>query len=186
MVHEDVTAPDLREELVRVGCREETRMHDRIPRLLLEVRAVDRDELLQLSEVEQARDQIDLLGAGAQTALEPFEHPLRDRAGDLDAHDVAESPPPQLVLHRLEQVVCLVRHFEVRVACHAKCGALDDLHAGKQAWQKVPDDTLEGKEEPARADREEARKQLGDLDAGKPLLARVRVADEDAEAQRQR
>src|SRR5580765_2523846 len=152
MVHEDVTAPDLREELVRVGRREETLMHDRIPGLLLEVRAVDRDELLQLSQVEQARDQIDLLAAGAQTAFEPFEHPIRDRAGDLDAYDVAESPPPQLVLHRLEEVVCLVRHFEVRVACYAKCGALDDLHAGKQAWQKVPDDALEGKEEPARAD----------------------------------
>ena len=186
MVDEDVTAPDLREELVRVGCREETRMHDRIPGLGLQVGAVDRDELLQLSEVEQARDQIDLLGACAQTALEPFEHPVRDRAGDLDAHDVSESAPPQLVLHRLEQVVCLVRHLEVRVARHAECGAFNDLHAGKQSRQKVPDDALEGEEEPARADREEARKQLGDLDAGEPLLARIRVADEDAEAQRQR
>src|SRR5580765_8608631 len=128
MVHEDVTAPDLCEELVRVGRREETRMHDWIPGLLLEVRAVDRDELLQLSQVEQARDQIDLLAASAQTALEPFEHPVRDRAGDLDADDVAESPPPQLVLHRLEQVVCLIRYFEVRVACHAKRRTLDDLH----------------------------------------------------------
>ena len=50
----------------------------------------------------------------------------------------------------------------------------------------MPDHALERQEEPALADREEPRQQLGDLHAREALLAGVRVADEDAEAERQR
>src|SRR5207245_298857 len=105
MMDENVVPPDLREELVGVGRRGEARMHDRIPRLVLEVGPIEPDELLELGEIEQALDQVDLVSARVQASLQSLEHPARNRAGDLDANDVAETPAPQLVLHRLEEVV---------------------------------------------------------------------------------
>ena len=77
-------------------------MHNGVPRLLLEVRPIERHKLLELGEVEQALDQIHLLAADHEPAFETLEHPVRDRTGQLDADDVAETPPPQLVLDRFE------------------------------------------------------------------------------------
>ena len=49
----------------------------------------------------------------------------------------------------------------------------------------MPDHPLERHEQAARADRQEARQQLGHLDAREPLLAGLRVADEQSEAERE-
>ena len=49
----------------------------------------------------------------------------------------------------------------------------------------MPDHALERQEQATRADREETRQQLRNLHAREALLARVRVADEQAEAERE-
>src|ERR1700675_3460272 len=104
MMDENVVPPDLRKQLVGVGRRGEPRLHNRKTRLVLEVGPIEADELLELGEIEQALDQVDLIPARVQPSLESLEHPARDRAGDLDANDVAEAPAPQLILNRFEEV----------------------------------------------------------------------------------
>ncbi len=157
MVDEDVALLDLGEQLVCVGREREARMDDGKPRLFLQVGAVDRDQLLKLGKIEQALDEVDLFCARAEPALEPLEHPARDRARDLDAHDVAEPPPPELVFDRLDEVVGLVRHLEVGVTRDAEGAAFDDLHLREESGKEVADHTLERQVEAALANREEAR-----------------------------
>jgi len=51
------------------------------------------------------------------------------------------------------------------------------------AWQEVPDHPLERQKEPALADREKPRQQLGNFHAREALLGGFLVADEDSEAE---
>ena len=60
---EDVPAPDLVEELA-VGCRDrEARLGHAPPALLLEIGAVEVDDLVEVGEVEQPVDAVDLVVA---------------------------------------------------------------------------------------------------------------------------
>ena len=129
-------------------------------------------------------DLVDLVGRCAEPLAEPLEHAARRRARDLHPDDVAEAPAPQLELHRLEQVVGLVRDLEVRVSRDAKDRSLENLHARKEPVEEVSDHVLERQQPAAVADREEPRQAFGNLDAGEALLARLGVAGEHAEAQR--
>ena len=65
------------------------------------------------------------------------------RAADLDAHDLAEPPPAQLVLDRLQQVVGLVGDREVGVAGDAEEVVVGDLHAREERVEVVGDHVLE-------------------------------------------
>src|SRR5262249_38270867 len=183
---EDVASFDLGEQLLVVDRRREARMHDRVPGLLLELGAVEVHQLLQLREIEQARDEVDLVVRRAQPALEPFEHAARHGTGNLNAHDVAAAPSPELALHGLEAGGGLAGDLEVGVAGASEGTALAALHAGEEGRQEVSDHALEGDEQAALADRQEARQQLWHLDAREALVAGVGVADEDAEAERER
>ena len=53
----------------------------------------------------------------------------------------AEAPAPQLVLHRAQQVIRLVRDGEVRVARDPEEVVAEDLHAGKELsrWRAISD-----------------------------------------------
>ena len=51
---------------------------------------------------------------------------------DLEPHDLAEAPPAELVLDRLEQVVGLVGDLEVGVARDPEQVVADDLHPREQ------------------------------------------------------
>ena len=113
------------------------------------------------------------------------EHVARDRAGDLHAHDRAEAAPAQVRLDGLEQVVCVVRDLGVAVARQAEERALHDLHLREQARQEVRQHGLERHQEAARADRDEAVEAFRHLHPREPLLAGLRVANEQAEAERQ-
>ena len=109
-----------------------------------------------------------------------------DRAhprADLDAHDVAEAPPAQLVLDRLQQVVGLVGDREVGVAGHAEDVVVDDLHAREQRVEVLGDQVLERHERVAVAGGDEARQHLlrhlharEGLDRGRPGRAPARRA----------
>src|SRR5262249_62198902 len=63
--------------------------------------------------------------------------------------------------------------------------ALDDLHPREGPGEVVRDAPLERDHQAAPADRDEARQRLGHLDPREPLLACLRVADRDAEAERE-
>ena len=77
-------------------------------------------------------DRVDELVGNTQTLLESLAHCRRHRSGDLDAGDLTEAPAAQFELDRLEQVVGLVRNFEVGVARDPKDRALEHVHAGKE------------------------------------------------------
>ena len=70
---------------------------------------------------------------------------------DLDAHDLAEAPPAQLVLDGLQQVVGLVGDLEVGVARDAEDVVVEDLHAREQLVEVRGDDLLERDERAAVA-----------------------------------
>ena len=142
-------------------------------------------QLVEVREVEQAVDLVDLVGA----APSPWQS-RSSIACDVELetstpHDVAEAPAPQLELDRLEQVVGFVRDLEVGVARDPEDRALEDLHAGEEPVEEVRDHVLERQQPAAVADREEARQPFGNLHAGESLLARLRVAGEHAEAERE-
>ena len=185
LVDEEVAAPDLREQVARVLRVHQPRGRHSERRLELELRTVEVDQLVEVREVEWAVDLVDLVGRRVESLAEPLEHAARRRARDLHPDDVAEAPAPQLELDRLEQVVGLVRDLEVRVSRDAKDRSLENLHAGEEPVEEVPDHVLERQQPAAVADREEPRQAFGNLDAGEALLARLGVAGEHAEAQRE-
>ena len=140
---------------------------------------------MQLREVERALDPVDLRLVGTEAALEPSDHVRGRGRTHLDADDVAEAPPAELGLDRLEQVVGIVRDLEVRVAGDAEDGALDDGDAREERGKEMRDDLLERDVQPAPVHLEEARETFGDLDACEPLLAQLCIDREDGERQRE-
>ena len=160
-------------------------MCDREPGVELQVGPVDPDELLEIDKGNQTLAQVDLAVGDTEPAPQMLEHAGRDRAGDLEADDVAEAAPAHFQLDRLEQIVRLVGDLEVRVSGDAKGAALDGLHIREEPPQEMADDALERDEEPAASDREKARQRLGHLDARESLLARLRIAHEDGKAERE-
>ena len=92
----------------------------------------------------------------------------------------------KLQLDRLEQVVRLVRKLEVGVSRDAERRAFGDLHLREEGRQRVRDHVLEGQIEVTLADADEAREELGHLDAGEAFLAALRIPNEHSERQRQR
>ena len=185
LVDQEVAAADLREEIARLLRVHEPRRRHAERRVELELGTLEVDQLIELREVEWAVDLVDLVGHCAESLAEPLDHAARRRARDLDADDVAEAPASQLELDRLEQVVCFVRDLEVGISRDAKDRSLEDLHAGKEPVEEVCDRSLEREQPSTPADLEETREPLGHLDAREALLTRLRVAGEDAEAERE-
>ena len=69
-----------------------------------------------------------------------------------------------------------------RVSRNATCSTISI--SGNSQVEEVRDHVLQGDEQSAFADRDEPLEALGNLDPREPLLARLRVAHEQAEAQR--
>ena len=63
---------------------------------------------------------------------------------DLDAHDLAEAAPAQLLLDRPQQVVGLVVDGEVGVARDAEDVEVDDLHAREERVEMLGDQVSSG------------------------------------------
>src|SRR5581483_3145052 len=186
VVDEDVVGPNLVEEIALVVDQGEPHVRDRHPRVVLQVGAVELDELRRVREVERLVDLVDLVVADTEATAEALEDPSRRSGRDLDADDVAEATAPQLELDRLEQVVRLVRDLEVGVTGDAEVGALGDLHLREELGQEVRDHLLERQEEAAPAHLEEARKTFRHLHPCEPLLPALGVPDDDDEAERER
>ena len=110
----------------------------------------------------------------------------RHRARHLESRHLSEASLAQLELDLLEQVVGLVRHVEVGVAGDAEDGALDDVHPWEERGQEVREHLLERHEPAGVADGDEPRQPFGHFHAREPLLARLRVAGEHRETDRER
>ncbi len=172
------------------NCAAEVEVRDallrhRSPRFVLEVRAVDRRQLTQVGELQQAADRIELIHVGSDAAEQPRAHLVGHRIGDLDAHDFAEPPPAELQLERFEQVVRLVGDLEVGIACNAERGAFRNLHLREERGEEMSDDLLDRHVHRPISDLEEARQELRDLDPREALLAGLGVTDEQAERERE-
>lgn len=129
----DVCAPDLVEDRGRIRLRlAEPRWHHRAPRLVLEIRAVERSELHQLGEVERAVDPVDLPVLCIDASGETLDHLGGRRGAHLDADGIPEAAFPQLTFHGLEQVVGIVGDLEIPVARDAEGSPLDDRYPGKE------------------------------------------------------
>ena len=185
---EDVAGTDRREHvgrLVLVG-RDEARRRDRRPRRHLEVRPVEVHELAQPGQVEHPADLVAVVLAQPEAVEQDAPCRRRHRSLDLEPDRFAETPPPQLLLDRHEQVVGLVLlDREVGVARHPEEVVIEDLHAEEQGIQ-VGLDHLVDEHEPRRLDHDQARQDLGDLDPREAALAALRVAQSDRDRQAQR
>ncbi len=142
-------------------------------------------DLPEVAEVEQALDVVDL----NLVDVEPLDQACAQRGlhgrPDLEAHDLAEAAPAQLVLDRLEQVIGLVGDLEIGVARDAEQVVAEDLHPGEQRIEVAGDDVLE-RDERVLLDLHESRQDLlGHLDAGERLLVGIGVVEVDDQAQRE-
>ena len=146
---------------------------------MLEGGQVERDELRQVGLIEQALDLVHLIGTDSEAGHEPVAHRARGGARDLEPHDVAEAPLPQLRLDRLEQIVGVVGDLEVRVSRDAEERALRDLHPREEHGEVVGDHSFEGYE--PLAGRDEAPEALRHLHAREALLVRVGIDRDHAE-----
>ncbi len=188
MVQEDVAAAHGGEHVGLLGVVGlQARLGDRRPRRVAQLGVPgDLDDVPQVVEVEQPRHVEHVLGLDLQRLGDLLEDDRAHPGPDLDPHDIAEAPPTQLVLDRLQQVVGLVGDREVGVAGDAEDVVVDDLHAGEQPVEVLGDQILERDEGEAVAGRDEARQHLlRDLHARERLHVRHRVAYEHAERERQ-
>ena len=138
---------------------------------------------------------VDLVVGDAQQLDQLRAQARRAARADLDAHDLAEAPPAQLVLDGLQQVGGVVGHLQVGVARHPEDVALDDLHAREERIEMVGDHVLERDQhglaldrraQPVAPEHEKPGQDLSrDLDAREHGLIGDRVAHEHREAERQ-
>ena len=189
VVDEHVAPAQQREQVGALAVLGERARDQRRPRRLAQLaqggRGRDLHDLPQVGEVEQARDLVDVALLDPEVADEPRPQRRVDARAHLQPHDLAEAPPAQLRLDRLEQVVGLVGDGEVGVARDAKGRVRDDLHAAEEAVEVVGDHGLHRHERAAPlADPDEARQPLlRHLHAREARLVARRVAHEHAEAE---
>ena len=130
--------------------------------------------IAEAAQVEHAANLVDVGGFKAEAARRRARVSCGHRSLDLETHDIAEAPPPQLLLDRQEQVVRLVLlDIEVGVAGHPEEVMGVDLHAGEERVKVGRDDPFEQHVRQWR-DLPQARQHRRDLDAGEALLARGR------------
>ena len=105
---------------------------------------------------------------------------------DLESHRVPElRASMQDRLDRLQEVLVLVVELEVGVAGHPERHPVQELHPGEEPVEVGGDHLLEGNEPEPVGQRHEPREERRDLDAGEALPARLGVADDDRQVQRQ-
>jgi hypothetical protein len=146
-------------------------------------------EVVQLREVRQVEHPLDVDDLGLVVDLHLVDqegaHVRVHPGGHLEADDLAEAPLTQLLLDRTQQVVCLVRDGEVGVARDPERSVGADLHSREQPVEPARDDVLERDADPV-GDLDEARQHLlRHLHAREQLGVALRVAEPDAEAQRE-
>ncbi len=187
VVDEDVALADRAEDVGRlVALAAQPRARHALPLRIAQVGPVDAGELDEVGEVEHPVDGVDVGVVGVQVPEQLMAHGGRHRGRQLDAHDLAEAPSPQLVLDRREQVVGGLLDLEVGVARDAERGVLLDLHAREERVEVLGDEILERDElRAAVAHRQEARQHLRHLHAREAPLAGGGIMQRHAERERE-
>ena len=139
-----------------------------------------------IGEIERPVDRVHEIVGDAQPLLDALAHRRRDRARHLESRHLTEAPAAQLELDGLEQVVGLVRDFEVGVARDAEERALERRPCrGRASARKWASTRSSGTNCPPPPSGEEARQALRDLDPGEALFTGLRIAHEHGEADRE-
>ena len=189
-MHEDLAGPHRREHvglLVAVAGRRAKRgVRERRPRRLAQVGvAVEAGELPQIAEIEQPLDVVDLDLVDAEPVEQPDAQRRVHACANLEPHDLAEAPPAQLGLDRLQQIVGLVGDLEVGVAGDAEQVVADDVHAREQRVEMLGDHVLE-RDERVRSKLDEPRDHvLGHLHSRECVVIGVGIVEAHDQAQRQ-
>ena len=160
-------------------------MGARDERLELQLLAVEVGDVVEAGEVERAGELEDLVAGDVELAHEQLEHGGADGLLDLEPDGRAEAAAQQLLLERSEEVLGVVLlDLDVLVAGDAEAVDLEHLHAGEEPAQVLADDVLE-RHEPLVADVDEAVERRRHLHAREVLLARLGVAHQHGEVERE-
>ena len=144
-------------------------------------------ELGDVGEVEQAVDRVDELGprrAGAPASRR--EH--RASRSSCETSSRTTAPKRRFCSSLSTATSRSSASSEISVSpsrVTPERGLLDDLHLREEPVEEVRDHVLERDQQAALADRDEARQALGHLHAREALLARLGVADDHAERERE-
>jgi hypothetical protein len=183
VVDEDVTARDLAEH-VSVLDRGEAGVRARHPGLFTQLGAIERGQLREVSQIEEAL-QTDLeLGHRPQPRAQAGQHAVGHRVRDLEPDDFAETASAELELDCFEKVVSLIGDVEIGISRHPEGLAFADLHLREEPVEEMRHRVFE--RDPAlRTDRKKTGEAFGNLHAREALLTCLAIAHEDGHAQRE-
>ena len=146
---------------------------------------VEAGDLPQVAEVEHPLDVVDL----DLVDPEPLDQPGAQRrihaGADLESHDLAEAPSPELVLDRLEQVVGLVGDLEVGVAGDPEQVVADDVQPREQGAEVEAMISSSGMNVLAEISTKRGRTSLGTFTRANTSWLEIRVVQADDQAERQ-
>ena len=150
MMHQDITFAQRREHAL--GCLPLTEggMGGRHERPVLEVRTVERVDLEQRGQIEQARN-LDHIGRiHVELTQQQFEHVLAHVVGHLEPDRRSEAASGKFAFEGLQQVlVAVLLYFEVGVPGDPEGMVLNDFHAGEQMVKIGRNEVLHGQEDRA-------------------------------------
>ena len=188
MVHEQVAAADHPEEvdLARVARGLEARVGLRPPLRLLQRRQIQRGELKEVARRERRPHLVDVGRPDHELVGEQQAHPLGHLRHDLEPHHRGEAPGPQLLLHRLEQILgLLLVLLDVGRPRHPERIRLEELHPRKEALEELGDHHFE-RDEAQRVRKLDPARQAGrHLEARKADLGARRRAQGDRQRKRE-
>ncbi len=161
-------------------------LRERHPRLVLELGAVEGVQLADVCEVEHAAERIDL-HRGRRRAI-PAGRASISREIELDTS--RRTTAPKRRLRTSVSTASSRSSASSEISVSPSRVSRNDARSttsisGKSRDRKWPITSSSGMSEPALADRDEPVEALRHLHPREPLLARLRVANEDAEAERQ-
>ena len=151
VVDQDVLFPDRREAVAPVV--EDAFGEAGGERLELQVRTIWRDQLRQLVQAQQAVDQQDIVGLGAEIFADEAAQALGHGLLDLDPDHRAQSPLLQAGLELTDQILGLFLDLHVGVADQAEHPAGLHIAPGKQVIDEQGDHALERDGAPLRLGR---------------------------------
>ena len=182
MMRKQVPPLDPGQEGGRAGLCELTRRH-RPPGLAAEAPPARSREFDQSREADRRGRLVELRIADPQLAQQDVAHRRRCVGADLEPDDVAEPAPRQSRLQRLEQVVRVARHRDVRVSSEPK-GAEHPGAVADEGRQEVLDRVFDGDLHAARTDLEEAGNVSRHADADEMRVIPASGRDADVEGER--
>ncbi len=155
------------------------------PRLVLQLRTVERRQLEEIRQAERRPGHVDVGDADVQLFHQELAHRARHGPGDLETHRLRR--PFALAKDRLdllEQVLGLVDlELDIRVARDAERVRRDDRHAREQRLDVSGDDLLDRHEPLAVGQTEEPGQRRRHLDAREPGDVRLGITHPDGQVQ---